>query len=242
MTTPPRPTAVQPSPIVLHQWEASPFCRKVAHMLKFKGLPYEVVNYNGLRGIMALRLSQVGKLPVLDVKGQRIQDSTRIARFLDEHYPGTPALYPADPRTRAQVELWEDWADEVLYWFEGYFRLNDPQAFAQFIALMCAGRPKWEQAPLKLLLKVAGSMSIKAQGLGRMSPDNVKAEFLRHLDRIDTTLAETGWLVGPTQTVADMAVGAQLLEVVRTSPLRDEILRRPHMARWIAALRPQHGL
>lgn len=238
----PRPAPAAASPIVLHQWEASPFCRKVAHMLQFKGLPYEVSNYNGLRGIMALRLSQVGKLPVLDVKGQRVQDSTRIARFLDEHYPNTPALYPSDPRSRALVELWEDWADEVLYWFEGYFRINDPKALAQFIALMCEGRPTWERAPLKLLLKVAGSMSIKAQGLGRMRPESVKAEFLRHLDRIDTTVADTGWLVGPTQTVADMAVGAQLLEVVRTSPLRDEILRRPHMARWIAALRPQHGL
>lgn len=228
--------------IVLHQWEASPFCRKVAHMLKFKGLSYEVVNYNGLRGVMALRLSQVGKLPVLDVRGLRVQDSTRIARYLDEAFPDTPALYPRDPRTRAQAELWEDWADEVLYWFEGYFRLYDTKALEMFIALMCEGRPKWERWPLKYLLKFAGSLSIKAQGLGRMKPENVKAEFLMHLDRIEITLAESGWLVGKTQTIADMAVGSQMLEVVRTSYLREEILRRPNMSRWIQALSSPHGL
>ena len=230
----------RPDQIILHQWEASPFCRKVGHMLRFKGLQYDVVNYNGLRGIMALRLSQVGKLPVLDVKGQRIQDSTHIARFLDEQFPNTKPLYPADVRSRALVELWEDWADEVLYWFEGYFRLNDPKALAQFIALMCEGRPKWERLPLKMLLKFAGGLSIKAQGLGRMGPADVKVAFLRHLDRIDLTLAETGWLVGNTQTVADMAVGAQLLEVVRTSYLRDEIMKRAHLGKWITALKPNH--
>lgn len=44
-------------------------------------------------------------------------------------------------------------------------------------------------------------------------------------------------LGAPAHGVADMAVGAQLMEVVRTSRLREEVLRRPHLADWVSRLR-----
>ena len=221
--------------IVLHQWEASPFCRKVGRILDFKGLPYEVHNYNGLRGVMALRLSKVGKLPVLDVQGVRVQDSTQIARVLDELYPDV-LVYPVDPLERAQAELWEDWADEVLYWFEGYFRIKDDIALNHFVKLMCEGRSNVEHKLLKSMLKVGGEASLKMQGIGRMSRENVEAEFWRHLDRIELTLSSSDWLVGTNKTIADIAVGSQLLEFVHTSPLRGEIEQRPHLKAWLQRL------
>ncbi len=227
--------------IVLHQWEASPFARKVGHILNFKQLPYTAVNYNGLRGTLALRLSKVGKLPVVDVGGQRIQDSTRIARFLEERHPQHP-IYPTDPLQRAQVELWEDWADEVLYWFEGWFRLRQAAAFERFLDLMCEDRPHWERYPLKWLLSFAGGISFKAQGIGRLSPETVRDEFRRHLDRIDLSVRDTGWLVGNQRTLADIAVSAQLLEFVRTSDDRGEVLDRPHLGAWARRLMPDHEL
>ena len=69
---------------------------KVARALKFKGISYETINYNGILGAKVPLLSKVGKVPVIDHKGQRIQDSTRIARYLDETFPDTPRLYPED--------------------------------------------------------------------------------------------------------------------------------------------------
>lgn len=222
--------------IVLHQWEISPFCQKVARALRHKGLNYETVNYNGLLGAKAGRLSKVGKLPVLDIDGQRIQDSTRIARYLDEHQPGPP-LYPADPQQRALAELWEDWSDELLYWFEVYFRLKDPQAFAQAVRIACEGRPAVERLPTRLMLKAGLSLQLFSQGLGRMSRENVEAEFLRHLDRIETVLAASAWLVGDTLTIADLAVGSQLLEVRRTSArMRPEFAKRPRVNAWLGRI------
>lgn len=55
------------STVVLHQWEISPFCKKVARMLQFKGIAFETVNYNGVLGAKVPRLSKVGKVPVLDI-------------------------------------------------------------------------------------------------------------------------------------------------------------------------------
>ena len=140
--------------ITLHQWDISPFCQKVARALRHKGLAFETVDYNGVLGAKVGRLSKVGKVPVLDIDGRRLQDSTRIARYLDEHHPG-PRLYPADRRERASVELWEDWSDELLYWFEVWFRAHDAEALDQVVDLAAAGRPSYERLPLKFTLRQA---------------------------------------------------------------------------------------
>ncbi|WP_109441196.1 glutathione S-transferase family protein [Acinetobacter haemolyticus] len=203
--------------VTLHQWEISPFCQKVAKMLKFKGIEFETINYNGVLGAKVPKLSKVGKVPVLDINGQRIQDSTRIARYLDEAYPDLPRLYPLDPMQKAYVELWEDWADELLYFYEIHFRVSDPDALDHAVAISAQGRPKHEVILMKPLLKSALSFQLKMQGTGRMAKADIEAEFIRHLERIELVLSATGWLVGDQKTVADIAVASQLLEIVRTS-------------------------
>ncbi len=218
--------------IVLHQWEISPFCRKTALTLDHKGLAFETLDYIGLQSTKVVGLSRAGKLPVLDIDGQRLQDSTRIARYLDEHYPEHP-LYPVDPIENAQAAVWEDWADESLYWFEVYFRYIDNSAMEQVLDIVCAGRPKLERIAVKAALKIDFAIKLRMQGLGRMSYDDVVTEFTLHLDRIEAVLARQDWLVGLHRSIADIAVGAQLAEVVRTSQLRDVILARPNLAKWL---------
>ena len=219
--------------ITLHQWEISPFCQKVARALRFKGLPFTAIDYNGLLATRVMGLSKVGKVPVLDIDGQRLQDSTRICRYLDEHYP-EPPLFPQEPQQLALVELWEDWADETLYWFEVYFRVKDSTAFDQVVAMASAGRPSLERLPTRLTVKAMLGLQLYAQGLGRMAQEDVEAEFRRHLDRIESVLAGGDWLVGPRKTIADIAVGSQLLEVLRTSDrMRPELLSRPRLAAWL---------
>lgn len=205
--------------VTLHQWEISPFCQKVARMLKFKGIEFETINYNGVLGAKVPMLSKVGKVPVLDINGQRIQDSTRIARYLDETYPDLPRLYPLDPIQKAYAELWEDWADELLYFYEIHFRVSDADALDHAVAISAQGRPKHEVILMKPLLKSALSFQLKMQGTGRMAKADIEAEFIRHLERIELMLSATGWLVGEQKTVADIAVASQLLEIVRTSKM-----------------------
>ena len=223
--------------VVLHQWEISPFCQKVARALRHKGIAFEAVNYNGVLATKVQGLSKVGKVPVLDIDGQRIQDSTHIARYLDDAYPQLPRLYPQEPALKAQVELWEDWADELLYFFEIYFRAKDPVALNAAVDVAVQGRPGYERAILKPVLKSSLLAMLYFQGLGRMAAADVEVEFIRHLDRIESVLPATGWLVGPDRTIADMAVGSQLAEVVRTSKrMGPMILSRPATARWLQAL------
>ena len=223
--------------VVLHQWEISPFCQKVVRMLKLKEIAFDVVNYNGILGAKASKLSMVGKLPVLDIHGKRIQDSTQIARYLDEAFPNAPLLYPKDPLEKAYVELWEDWADELLYFYEIHYRINDTQAFRLAVAKGVEGRPTHETLFIKPLLKATLSLQLKMQGLGRMSNRSIDTEFIRHLERIDLVLQQTGWLVGSNKTIADIAVGSQLLEIVRThQKFRTIIQSYPSISTWLEQL------
>lgn len=225
------------TPVVLHQFEISPFCQKVAKALRHKGIDFQSEDYNGARAAKTRGLSKVGKVPVLDIDGKRIQDSTKIVRYLDEAYPDLPRLYPADPLQKAQAELWEDWSDELLYYYEVAFRVNDPDALNAAVDMAMSGRPAYERPLVKTLLKTALRMQLYMQGTGRMSKEDIDAEFMLHLDRIDLVLAQTGWLVGKNKTIADISVGTQLGEIIRTSGfMRPHILARPNIAAWLEKL------
>jgi glutathione S-transferase len=219
--------------IVLHQWSISPFCRKIRCILEHKGLAFETIDYNGLRARKASGLSDAGKLPVLDYDGDRIQDSSDIARFLEAKHPEKP-VYPSDPVARASVAIWEDWADESLYWFEVYFRFMYDDARAKSAALLSEGRSGLERVMLAIAVKRMYAKKLAAQGLGRMPRERVEQKFVEHVDTLDTLLGSRPWLVGDTRTIADIAVASQLHEIVRTSHMAPAVGERKHVTAWLA--------
>lgn len=218
--------------IVLHQWEMSPFCNKVRRCLKHKGLDYSIVNYNGLLALNAAKLSKVGQLPVVDFDGERVQDSSAIAHYLDEKVP-TRLLYPREPRALAEARMWEDWAGQVLYFYEIYFRMLDPVSLERGLDLITAGRPAYERAILKLVFKKRYPRKLKEQGLARMPREKVERLFFDRLEDIEALLEGRNYLGGDAPNIGDFSVVAQLDELVRTSELKPRILSYPRIAAWL---------
>jgi len=219
--------------IVLHQWEISPFCGKVRRILEHKQLAFQVINYNGFRGRKAAKLTPAGKLPVIDYDGERVQDSSDIAEFLEAKHPERP-IFPRDPVLRAQAHFWEDWADESLYWFEVYLRFNFDDARARSVALLAEGRPGYERAILGRVVKGMYRKKLAAQGLGRLEPARVEQKLLAHVDALEVLLTAKPWLVGDDRSIADLAVQSQLAEIARTSHLAPELAKRAHVSAWLA--------
>jgi glutathione S-transferase len=219
--------------VVLHQWEMSPFCNKVRRCLAHKGIAYTVVDYNGLLARKAASLSDVGTLPVLDYDGERIGDSTKIALFLERKHPERP-LFPSDAVALSRVRFWDDWASQSLYFHEIYFRMLDPVSLERALDLICKGRPRWERAILKAVFLRRYPKKLGQQGLGRLPRSEVERQFFSLLDGLETLLNEGPWLVGNEKTMADVAVAAQLDEIVRTSELAPRILERRKVADWLA--------
>jgi len=219
--------------IVLHQWEISPFCGKVRKALRHKGIEFSVRNYNGLRATKASALSPAGKLPVLDIDGQRIQDSSAIVAYLEARDPERP-LFPKAPAERALASVFEDWADESLYWIEVALRMGDPAVLPKAAKLLCTGRPGWERAVVATILKLTYPKKLKAQGIGHLPPERIHELLFGHLAAIEALLAAGPWLVGDAKSMADIAVSAQIDEIVRTSPLAPRVLAYPRLREWLA--------
>jgi glutathione S-transferase len=220
------------SDAVLHQWVISPFCGKVRKLLRHKGIAFSVVNYNGLQATKVGGVSPTAKLPVLDFGGQRIHDSSAIAAFLESRVP-QPPIFPAAPAERARALVFEDWADESLYWIEVALRMGDPAVLPKAAELLCTGRPGWESSVVTTILRLTYPQRLKAQGIGRLPPERVHELLFGHLDTIEAILAEGPWLVGSAKSIADLAVSSQIDEVVRTSPLAPRVLAYERVRDWL---------
>jgi len=193
--------------IVLHQWEISPFCTKVRKALRWKGLAYQTIEYNGLLATRAAKLSGSGKLPVLDYDGTRVQDSSDIVAFLEQRHP-QPALIPSDPVERATARLFEDWADESLYWYEVYLRIMYPEVVPNVVALLCKDRPAWERRIFSVVFRRSLTKQLRDQRLGRQNRQTVEAHLFELFTALESILAARQWLVGSARSVADAAVSA----------------------------------
>ena len=70
-------------------------------------------------------------------------------------------------------------------------------------------------------------------GIDRHDRAAVEAAFVEHLDHLDGLLDGRDWLVSDERCLADIAVAAQLDEVVRTSSFSREIEYRARLSAWL---------
>src|SRR4051812_10914348 len=89
----------------------SPFVLEVARALNLAKLPFKHERID----IMQLnKLNTVGQLPVLGIGDEKIADSTRILKRIEQLAPGS-LTGGLDARGTAEAWLWEEFADVALY-------------------------------------------------------------------------------------------------------------------------------
>ena len=120
------------------QESASPFCVKVQRAMRYKRIPFQIINATS--PLQVRRLNPRGKLPVMIDDGMKLADSTEIVRHLETRHP-EPRLYPLEPRTRATALMLEDWADESLYWHVVYERWQISEQFSKFAKVIFSPVP-----------------------------------------------------------------------------------------------------
>ena len=92
---------------------ASPYAMSVFVALHAKGLPFEMrtvdLGANAQFAPTFAAASLTSRVPMLTHAGFALSESSAITEYLDDAFPGTPRVYPADPRERArarQVQAW----------------------------------------------------------------------------------------------------------------------------------------
>jgi glutathione S-transferase len=85
---------------------------RVALALGHKGLTADWIDVDPADRSEVERISGQQLVPVLELDGRVVADSTRIIEELERLQPDPP-LYPADPARRAEVEVFVDWFNRV---------------------------------------------------------------------------------------------------------------------------------
>jgi glutathione S-transferase len=187
----------------------SPFVEKVVRALQLKGITYRLIP-PATPGDFKRWNPQARKMPVAEIEGKRVFDSTLILRWLDELVP-EPAFFDPDPSVAARQRFLEDWSDESLYWYGMGLRWSDANAAAtteQVVGSLPA------PAVLRPLLRVMLRRQIRsqaiAQGLARLPLDVLTAELGRRFDELLVWLGERPYFFSERPSAADLAIFGQL--------------------------------
>jgi glutathione S-transferase len=244
--------------VVLWQIEVSHYNEKARWALDYKSIAYESrVPMPGMHGARAMVLTRGAhrRLPIIELDGRRIGDSTAIIAALEEHQP-EPALYPADPAQRARALELEDFFDEQLapqlrrmVW---HHTLLDTDAVVESLfGDRAPGRARF----LRATAPAVRPFVRRDYGVSEAAAETARGEVIAAMDRIEAELQPSGYLVGDRVSVADLTASALFTPLIappnrpflpRTFPaalqgLRDELTARPG-GRWIHAMYERHRL
>jgi glutathione S-transferase len=171
-------------------------------------------------------------LPVLQMDGRAIGDSTAIVAALEAKHPGRP-LYPSEPTERQRALEIEDWFDENLGPHARLLPFHDliqePELFAEIAAESVPG-------PLGKAKPVVGAYARAYTSLRWGANSDEDAERAREaivaaLDKLEAELAQGSgeFLVGDQLSVADITAASLFYPVVipPEGPLSPELPRPP---------------
>jgi glutathione S-transferase len=185
----------------------SPFVEKVALALALKRLDFELIAPRGPADLRRWN-PQARKMPVLEIDGDRVYDSTFIARRLDALVPDPPLLSADAPAAAAQ-RLLEDWCDESLYWQVLALRWSRPRAAADAL-LAAVPLPALLRPLVRCVARRRLRAAARAQGLGRLPRPTLLAELAQRLDDLVAVLGDAPFFYGERPSIADLALAGQL--------------------------------
>ena len=160
----------------------------------------------------ALLFSFRGTLPVLDLDGERLVDSTRIIEALEQRHP-EPALYPATASERDRALELEDFFDEHVGHEVRRALFVEQRDNPEYLsALLTTGRSPTTRSIYRRLMSLPGSTSYAIRRYRFYGPDAERAEkkIAHALDRIAAERGSEGYLAGSQFTIADLTAASLL--------------------------------
>jgi len=221
--------------LTLYQFELCPFCHKVKAGLEVKGIDYRKVEVNPMtkKELPELPEGAPKKVPVVEVSGEVVHDSTTILSWLDERFGSQgPALLPEDAEARARSEQVEQWVDDefamalptVIYgtWGEALKAAQVTAKTSNFGMFhnvgVRAGGPLIMHQVAKRILKKNG----RTDGHQWVS---------EALDTFEGWLEDRPFVAGDRVSLGDVAMHGAI-SCVEPFPIFDEIMKRPVVAAW----------
>jgi glutathione S-transferase len=168
----------------LYQFALCPFSRKVRLLLSEKRIPFEMCQVLPWRRPLEFRqLNPTGRTPAMHnaKRGIVLADSRAICEYFEETVVGYPMMI-GNAEQHAEIRRLVAWFDELFY--------------AEVVWPLLHGR---------LIVPV---MTGGNRNIGMLPEARRKADA--YLDELGFLLGNRTWLAGPTLSLADLAVAAQI--------------------------------
>jgi glutathione S-transferase len=206
---------MNPSPPVLTQLKVSNYNEKARWALDFKGIPHARNSLEpGRHSRQAQRLAGVDTLPILELDGEAIGDSTAIIEALEELQPGPP-LYPQDAAEREHALQLEDHFDEELGPYSRILAIGHTSGEASlFLGAFFPDMGGARRAAARLAFPL---IRRQLKSGFELTQENIDLSFEKLGQAGDLLRREKGsrdYLVGERFTVADLTLAALLSPLV----------------------------
>lgn len=227
--------------LTLYHHGSSACAAKVRFALEEKQLEWEGRYVDLMQGEQFseefVRLNPKAVVPVLVHDDKVIPESTLICEYLDEVFPAH-RVYPEDPWLRFRVRHWAKAVDEELHpvcsavtYMVSHRHTILSNGVGDFESFLAAGGTEGLMARQR-------KWHWLQQGLAAPDAADAFRTYLSFLDRMETALADSDWLVGDEFTMADIAMAPY---VNRLAALAMEALwsggRMPRVADWFERVR-----
>jgi glutathione S-transferase len=230
--------------VELWQFTNSHYNEKARWALDFKRIPHERHTLiPGFHFRKIKRLTGQTTVPVLVLDGEAVFDSTRIIERLERLRPDPP-LYPADPGERRRALALEEFFDEELGPHIRRAAFHAILPFPDYVVGFFAG-----EAGLAQRVAFRAALSALRPLIARtLTIDDTTAALGRRktaeaLDRLESELGPSGYLVGDRFTVADLTAAALFAPLVRPREFPYRVPEPPPepVQRWRDSLAQRRG-
>ena len=202
---------------VLWHLDISHYNEKARWALDFKGVAHIRRRVTpGLQGLRARRLRAGSTVPILEMDGRAIGDSTKIIEEVERRWP-EPPLYPVDPAERSGALELEDFFDEQCGPHARRVLFSDNMAEPETFVAMFNGADR----PLNGLLEALTPLFLQlVKRRFQIWPETVersREKVCAAFDKLEADVGPSGYLVGESFTVADLAA-ASILGLIVVPP------------------------
>ena len=152
-------------------------------------------------------------MPILEINGHAIGDSTRIIEELEGRWP-EPPLYPADPEERSRALELEDYFDEHCGHDLRRVLFNDNLAEPEAFLVMFYGADHPRMGLLRVISPVFRQV---VKWRFRIRPETVeesREKVRAAFDKVEADVGPSGYLVGESFSVADLTAASILAPIV----------------------------
>ena len=210
-----------------HGWQSSA-SRRVRLCLEEKGLAYEsrIVDMAKMEHHSPdyLKINPLGVIPTLIHGGRPLHESGTICEYLDETFPDPP-LRPETAYERAEMRNWIRHIDGLI----GNLIVFNWRHHLQKVA------SQWSDAELAEKLKNIPSkerqeawMRVARKPFTEEERGAARAKLVTLLDKMEDALKRSGWLVGKSYSIADIAA-APFVKRIDEEIAPDEMTSQRHL-------------